>query len=102
MRLRAVCVLIVPLLGLALVPLSARAGGPEFPGGGTRSLGRGAAAFARADDPSVMIRNPALLADLWDDQALIGVHLLLVDACMRPTCELGFNVPTVDVRHYGR
>jgi long-subunit fatty acid transport protein len=74
-----------------LLPLPAQAGGPEFPGGGTRSLGRGAAAMARADDPSLMVRNPALLAELWDDQAMIGAHLSLVDACFLPTGYYGFD-----------
>ena len=79
----------------------ARAGGPEFPGGGTRSLGRGGAAMARADDPSVMLRNPALLADLWDDQALLGAHLLLPDACFRSTGWYGWGIVTDDVSDFG-
>ncbi|MDD9940291.1 MAG: outer membrane protein transport protein, partial [Myxococcales bacterium] len=40
--------------------------------------------FTRADDPTVMLRNPALLADLWDDQAMIHSHLLLQDSCFNP------------------
>jgi long-subunit fatty acid transport protein len=84
----------MPRLALALSSIAAlsfawpglaHAGGPEFPAGGTRSLGRGAAAFVRADDPSVMVRNPALLAELWDDQAIIGAHLAVPDACFQPT-----------------
>lgn len=47
--------------------------------------------MARADDPSVMMRNPALLADLWDDQALLGAHLLLADSCFTPTGPLVFS-----------
>jgi hypothetical protein len=89
----------------ALLVLSAsasvRAGGPEFPGGGTRSLGRGGAAMARADDPSVMTRNPALLADLWDDQALLGAHLVLADACFQPTGWYGWGLLTDDVADFG-
>jgi len=89
----------------ALVAVSstqtARAGGPEFPGGSTRSLGRGAAAMARADDPSVMNRNPALLADLWDDQAMLGAHLLLVDACFRATGAYGQGIVTDDALRLG-
>lgn len=63
----------------------AMAGGTEFPADGTRGLGRGGSGMARADDPTVLMRNPALLADLWGDQALIGAHLLLPDACFRGT-----------------
>ncbi len=73
------------LLCVCALPLTAAAGGSEFPSGGTRELGRGATGFTRADDPTIMARNPALLADLWDDQAMSGAEFLLVDACFRPT-----------------
>jgi hypothetical protein len=73
------------LLAWVSVPLTAAAGGNEFPSGGTRGLGRGATGFARADDPTIMARNPALLADLWDDQAMSGAQFLFVDACFHPT-----------------
>ena len=58
-------------------PSFVQAGGREFAGGGTRGLGRGGASFLRADDPYVLVLNPALLADLPDDMALISVHLPL-------------------------
>ena len=57
--------------------------------------------MARADDPSIMTRNPALLAHLWDDQALLGAHLLLPDACMLPTGGFGYGVKTNDVSDFG-
>jgi hypothetical protein len=102
MRLRAAVLAALGLLSATIaLPQSAHAGGPEFPAGGTRSLGRGAAAFARADDPSVMFRNPALLADLWDDQAMLGAHFLIEDACMRPTGAYGWNVAQPDVSDFG-
>ena len=69
----------------ALSPSPAAAGGWEFPADGTRGLGRGGARMARADDPAVMTRNPAALALMWDDMAILGAHLLLVDSCMQPT-----------------
>jgi hypothetical protein len=47
--------------------------------------------MARADDPSVMVRNPALLADLWDDQALLGGHLVLTGGCFQATGAYGWN-----------
>lgn len=57
--------------------------------------------MARADDASVMTRNPALLADLWDDQALLGAHLLLADACFRSTGWYGWGLVTDDVADFG-
>lgn len=72
------------LLAVVLLPQRAAAGGTEFPADGTRNLGRGGAGMARADDPNVMVRNPALLADLWGDQALLGMHLNVVDSCFQP------------------
>ena len=70
----------------------AHAGGPEFPADGARGLGRGGARAARADDPTIMTRNPAGLALLWDDQVVLGAHLLLVDACMQPTGAYGVGI----------
>lgn len=71
-------------LGWAL-PDRAAAGGPEFPAGGARGMGRGSSNFARADDPTVMLRNPALLADLWSSMALAGANLMFADSCFAPT-----------------
>jgi long-subunit fatty acid transport protein len=88
-------------LALAMWPGAAMAGGPEFPAGGTRSLGRGAAGFLRADDPSTMTRNPALLADLVDDQAMLGAHFLLPKACFTPTGAQGWSVKNEDVSNFG-
>jgi len=68
-----------------VLPQSAAAGGTEFPADGSRNLGRGGAGMARADDPYVMVRNPARLADLWDDQALLGAHFLITDSCFQPS-----------------
>jgi hypothetical protein len=70
---------------VVVLPQRAAAGGTEFPADGTRNLGRGGAGMARADDPYVMIRNPARLADLWDDQAMLGAHFLMADSCFQPT-----------------
>ena len=73
------------LLIAALVPRPVHAGGPEFPADGALGLGRGGARAARADNPSIMQRNPAGLALLWDDQATLGVNIAIVDACFLPT-----------------
>ena len=77
---------------VACLPRIAQAGGTEFPADGTRGLGRGGARAARADDPTIMTRNPAALALLWDDQATFGAHLLLADACMQPTGAYGWGL----------
>ena len=86
---------------LALLPSPAAAGGNEFPAGGTRNLGRGGSGFTRADDPNVMVRNPALLADLWSNMALTGVHLLLPDSCFQATGNYGWNVKNQGVVNFG-
>lgn len=86
---------------VALLPHRAAAGGSEFPAGGTRNLGRGASGFARADDPSVMVRNPALLADLWTDMAYTGLHVLLPDACFQATGNYGWKVEGDDLVDFG-
>src|ERR1700761_804275 len=69
------------VLAVALALGHAAAGGNEFPAGGTRNLGRGGTGMTRADDPNVMVRNPALLADLWTSMAYSGFHLLIADSC---------------------
>lgn len=102
MRLRAAALLTVAsVLASTALPQLVHAGGPEFPAGGTRALGRGGAGFARADDPSLMFHNPALLADLWDDQAMLGAHFVLADSCMQPTGAYGWNVSNADVSDFG-
>jgi hypothetical protein len=77
------------LLAVSVVPAPAAAGGAEFPAGGARGIGRGASNFLRADDPMVMTRNPALLADLWENMALAGANLMLVDSCFQATGTYG-------------
>ena len=76
---------LVALAGSAALPRPVRAGGPEFPGDGTVGLGRGGARAARADGPAIMLRNPAGLALLWDDQITAGVNVGIADACFLPT-----------------
>lgn len=89
------------LLWVMLVPSVAAAGGNEFPAGGTRNLGRGGTGLTRADDPNVMVRNPALLADLWTSMASTGVHLLLADSCFQATGSYGWNVQNAGVVNFG-
>jgi hypothetical protein len=82
-------------------PRMAAAGGTEFPAGGTRGLGRGGTEFARADDASIMNRNPALLADLWGGTALSSFHFLLVDSCFHATGGYGNRLSGTDVINVG-
>ncbi|HEX7481076.1 MAG TPA: hypothetical protein VF331_24950 [Polyangiales bacterium] len=93
--------LCLAVAALALLPQLAAAGGAEFPGGGTRELGRGATGFTRADDPTLMLRNPALLADLWDDQAMAGVNVLLAHACFHASGGYGVGIQGSDVSLLG-
>ena len=87
--LRIVTLMTLAMLAIAVVPNPAAAGGAEYPAGGARGIGRGSSNFLRADDPLVMARNPALLADLWTDMAVAGANLLLVDSCFLPTGTYG-------------
>jgi hypothetical protein len=89
------------LLAILTLPQRAAAGGNEFPADGTRNLGRGGAGVASADDAYVMVRNPARLADLWGDTAMLGAHFLFVDACMRPTGGYGAGITRADVFDLG-
>jgi hypothetical protein len=81
---------------LALAPQPAAAGSSEFPASGTRNFGRGGTGLTRADDPSVMLRNPALLADLWEDMAYTGVHILLPKSCFQATGNYGWSSTDID------
>src|SRR5262245_54762828 len=72
---------------------AARAGGLEYTGGqGTQSLARGGAVVARADDPMVLARNPAGLAELRGTQFLLNANLAFLDACYTPAGYYGWGV----------
>lgn len=95
---RTVAAALALTISLALgIPGTAFAGGNEFPADGVIGLGRGGTSFTRADDPSVMLRNPALLSELWGDQAMIGGHVLLTDGCFQPTGAYGGRADSVDL-----
>ncbi len=80
MKLRSLLALALAL-GAAWVPSLAHAGGFELAAPGTRSLGRGGAFLARADDPMALGYNPAALAFLPGTQLQLGSHLILADSC---------------------
>ena len=70
-------------------PGSARAGGVELPSAGTRALGRGGAAQARADDPMTLFWNPAGLGRISGIQLSLQSHLIFYDACFDRTGTYG-------------
>lgn len=75
----ALCAVVA--VALFTVPGTAHAGGFEYAGAGTRSLGRGGAFYARADDPMALLYNPANLASLSGSQLMLNVNLGWFDAC---------------------
>jgi long-subunit fatty acid transport protein len=66
---------------LGLQPQSAAAGGSQYPADGTWGLGRGGAIMDRADNPRIMVRNPALLADLWGSMLYMNANIGFPDVC---------------------
>jgi long-chain fatty acid transport protein len=75
------------ILAFVLVPAVAHAGGFEFPGPGTRWLGRGGAFAARADDPMALRYNPASLSALSDHQVSLQVHQIFASTCFQRRTE---------------
>jgi long-chain fatty acid transport protein len=76
---------------LLSLPSAALAGGNEYAADGTRGLGRGGAIMARADDPRIMVRNPALLADMWGSSLYLSTNYNYPDACFRPSGGYGWG-----------
>jgi hypothetical protein len=72
-------------------PSLVHAGGIEYAGAGTQALGRGAAVAARADDPTVLIYNPAGLVELRGAQLMLGANLALMRACVDPLGYYGWG-----------
>ncbi len=67
---------------LACVAGTAHAGGLELMPGGTRSVGRGGAVAARAEDPFTLRYNPAGLARLEGQGLMLNVDVPLHDMCV--------------------
>jgi hypothetical protein len=76
---------------LAVSPLPVEAGGFEYSNAGTQARGRGGAAAARANDPMVLIHNPAGLAELRGAQFLVDLNLAMFDACVDPIGYYGWG-----------
>jgi len=77
--------------GAMLVASRASAGGIEYTGAGAQALGRGGAVTAKANDPMVLLYNPAGLAELRGSQLAINANLALMDACMEPIGYYGWG-----------
>lgn len=67
------------------------AGGIEYATSGTLGLGRGGATVARADDPLVLMNNPAGLAELQGDQLLLSMTYVDARNCFEPAGTYGWG-----------
>lgn len=76
--LASACMVALTIFG---VSSRASAGGYEFPGDGTRAIGRGGAFAARADDPMAIVVNPAGLAAMPGTQIWAASHLSFAKDC---------------------
>lgn len=72
---------IVALVAQGLMVSTAHAGGFEFPSAGTRSLGRGGATYASANDPMALLYNPAALALVPGMQLSLQTHVGFYSSC---------------------
>lgn len=63
---------------------TAFAGGLEYAGAGTQGAARGGAVAAKAEDPMVLMYNPAGLVELRGTQLLLNANLALMKACVDP------------------
>jgi long-subunit fatty acid transport protein len=88
--------LLIALTATIVFPATLQAAGREFAAGGTRGLGRGGASFLRADDPGVMVLNPAMLSDLPSNMAMIGLSFNFLNACILPSGNLGWQTNSED------
>lgn len=75
--------LALPSLLALLLAQAAQAGGLDYPGPGTRALGRAAAFAARGDDPMALSYNPALIGLSGRVALLVNTHLAFFDSCSR-------------------
>jgi len=92
MKIRFCVFLIWVLLIWFGLPAIGLAGGTEHAGEGTRGLGRGGANMTRPDDPYVMARNPAVLADMWGSMLYINTTIAVPDQCTQLSGFWGFGI----------
>src|SRR5688572_2254849 len=98
---RRLLVGILAAVAIAGVPQGAEAGGFEYPGAGARSLGRGGAFYARADDPLALQYNPAALAYLSGTQLMLNVNLGFLGACADREGTYIENLGGEDISRFG-
>jgi long-subunit fatty acid transport protein len=67
------------------------AGGIDYAGAGAQALGRAAAVAARADDPMVLMYNPAGLVELRGKQLMLNANVALMNACVDPIGYYGWG-----------
>ena len=83
MKFRLLVSMVLVALAAVMGPASvALAGGFEYPANGTRALGRGGAFYARADDPTAVLHNPAALARMSGVQLQLGGNATFFKGCI--------------------
>jgi hypothetical protein len=80
------------VLALWALASTARAGGFELLPGGTRSVARGGAVAARAEDPMTLLHNPAGLSSLPGDRIMLNIDLPLHSMCFDAYGYYGWGV----------
>lgn len=93
--------LALPSLLALLLAQAAQAGGLDYPGPGTRALGRAAAFAARGDDPMALSYNPALIGLSGRVALLVNTHLAFFDACVQRSGTYTDNVTLRDRSRFG-
>jgi long-chain fatty acid transport protein len=90
MRVRATVSAIV-ICEVACTVSIVHTGGIEYAGAGAQALGRAGAVAARADDPMVLMYNPAGLVELRGSQLMMGANLAFMKACVDPIGYYGWG-----------
>lgn len=98
---RALAALAAFSVSIAVAPDTAHAGGLELLPGGSRSLMRGGAVVARAEDPMVLMHNPAGLTALHGDRVMLNIDLTLQSMCFDPYGYYGWGVYSGDRSEFG-
>ena len=75
--------------------------GAAFNTGGTRALSRGGAVAARAEDPMVLLYNPAGLADIQGKQIIFSLDMPFRSACVQPYGYYGWGIYEPGVSEFG-
>jgi long-subunit fatty acid transport protein len=95
------CVLALCVFGALVFAPSARAGGFELLPGGVRSVARGGAVAARAEDPMTLLHNPAGLSSLPGDRMMLNIDLPLHSMCFDAYGYYGWGVYSAASSEFG-